>query len=339
MKALPLVILASAAAMAACTPSEGSTRVAGPATVALAVPAPSALILLPAILAQRLGFYTDEALDVRLEYFQAGSKALQALLAGDVDVVEGVYEHTVHMAARGQSLTSFVTLGRSPGAVLAVSPRSRRTITQVEDLKGAAVGVSAPGSATHFFANDILVQHGLSPNDVGIQAVGSGATAIAAMETGQVDAAVLLEPTVSQLEQRLGRLQILADTRTERGAREIFGTDSYPGIGLYTRSAWIAGHEDTARKLARAMTRTLRWLHDHSAEDIAARMPPELRGENTGVYVRALALGKSMFPLDGRMSLRDAETARRLLALSIPEVRDAHIDLSKTFTNEFLPAK
>jgi sulfonate transport system substrate-binding protein len=327
------------AALSGCTPSAGSAGPTGGSRVTLAIPSPSLVVLLPATLAERLGYYADEDLDVRLEQFQAGSKALHALLAGEADVVQGLYEHTVHLAARGQSLTSFVTLVRSPGAVLAVSPKTRRAITRVEDLKGAVVGVSAPGSGTHFFANHVLARHGLSPEEVSIQAIGSASTAIAAMEQGQVDAAVLLEPTVSQLEQRARHLNLLVDTRTQRGAEQFFGGDNYPGTVLYARSAWIAGNEATARKLARTMIRTLRWIDEHSAEEIAARMPPEFQGDDPSVYVRAIAGAKSTFALDGRISRPEAEAARQRLALSIPEVRDADIDLTKTFTNEFLPGE
>lgn len=324
-------------ALPACNPAADGAGAASGTRVTLAVPAPSLVVLLPATLAERLGYYQEEGLDVRLEHFQAGSKALHALLAGEADVVQGLYEHTVHLAVRGQSLTSFVTLVRSPGAALAVSPKARRAITRVEDLKGAAVGVSAPGSGTHLFANHVLVRHGLSPDDVAIQAIGAASTAVAAMEAGQVDAVVLLEPTVSQLEQRVGHLHLLADTRTRQGAEELFGGDAYPGTVLYARSGWIDGHQATARKLARTMTRTLRWIHEHSAEEIAAKMPPEFQGDDPSVYVRAIAAAKSTFALDGRMSARQAEAAQRLLALSIPEVRQADIDLAKTFTNELLP--
>jgi NitT/TauT family transport system substrate-binding protein len=331
--------LALATTLAACNPSAGSAGAAGGSRVTLAIPAPNLIVLLPATLADRLGYYADEGLDVRLEHFQAGSKALHALLGGDAQVVQGFYEHTVHLAARGQSLKSFVTLVRSPGAVLAVSPKTGRAITGVEDLKGAVVGVTAPGSGTHFFANHVLVRHGLAPEDVSIQAIGSASTAIAAMEQGQVDAAVLIEPTVSQLEQRVGPLNILVDTRTQRGADEIFGGGQYPGTVLYARSGWIDGHKATARKLARAMIRTLHWIDDHSAEEIAATMPQEFRGDDPSVYVKAIATAKSTFALDERMSGQEAEAVRRLLALSIPEVRDADIDLAQTYTNEFLPPK
>jgi NitT/TauT family transport system substrate-binding protein len=325
------------AALPACNPSADIAGAAGGSRVTLAVPAPTLVVLLPATLAARLGHYQDEGLDVRLKHFQAGSKALHALLAGEADVVQGLYEHTIHLAARGQSLTSFVTLVRSPGGVLAVSPKARRPITRVEDLKGATVGVSAPGSGTHFFANHILVRHGLSPNDVAIQAIGSASTAVAAMEAGQVDAAVLLEPTVSHLEQRVGPLRLLVDTRTRQGAEELFGGNAYPGMVLYARSGWIDGHKETARKLARAMIRTLHWIHEHSAEEIAAKMPPEFQGDDPSIYVRAIAAAKSTFALDGRMSPQEAEAAQRLLALSIPEVHKADIDVAKTYTNNLLP--
>ena len=44
----------------------------------------------------------------------------------------------------------------------------------------------------------------------------------------------------------------------------------------------------------------------------------------------------AMFSPDGRMSAEGAEAVHQLLAASMDKVRDAKIDLSKTFTNEFI---
>jgi NitT/TauT family transport system substrate-binding protein len=330
--------LAAVLLSAACSTSATGQEAASEKTtkVTLAIPAPSELFNLPVVLADELGYYAEEGLDVNLIDFQVGSTVLQAVLAGDADAASGFYGHTIMMAAKGQPIRSFVTTINTPGLVLAVSPATRRPIKHLADLKGAVVGVSAPGSGSHIFLQYLLRRHGVAPDDVAVSGIGLAGTAVAAMERGRVDAAIMLEPALSQLQQRMGKLVLLVDTRTQAGVSEIFGTDGYPGIALYARSKWLAENQATATKLAAAVTRALHWIHDHSAEEIADAMPEQLVRGDRALYVTTVATAKSTVSTDGRMHVEGAEAVRRMLAVSVPEVADADIDLTATYTNEFL---
>ena len=61
---------------------------------------------------------------------------------------------------------------------------------------------SAPGSSTDFFLKYILNKNGVDPNSIGVIGVGLGATAIASMEQGEIEAAIMLDPAVTQLQGR-----------------------------------------------------------------------------------------------------------------------------------------
>ena len=78
--------------------------------------------------------------------------------------------------------------------------KQARPITSVKDLAGKKIGVSAPGSSTHFFLNYMLRKAGVDANTVGVIGIGLEATAVAAMEQGSVDAAVMLDPAITQLQ-------------------------------------------------------------------------------------------------------------------------------------------
>src|SRR4030095_3252201 len=97
---------------------------------------------------------------------------------------------------------------------------------------------------------------------------------------------------------------------------------------------WIAAHRDEAAKLARAIRRTLEWMHGHSASEIAGKTPADFRLEDDGLYVDALSNSMSMFSTDGVMTPEGAGMVRSVLAASMDKVRTATIDLSKTYTNE-----
>jgi len=116
--------------------------------VRLAVGGQNQMVYLPTTLAQELGFYSDEGLDVELQDHQGGSKALQALVGGSADVVSGFYDHTIQMAAEGRQLVAFVSMLRFPGLVLVTSPQSADRVTKIEDLKGRIAGVTTAGSSS-----------------------------------------------------------------------------------------------------------------------------------------------------------------------------------------------
>jgi NitT/TauT family transport system substrate-binding protein len=304
--------------------------------VRLAIGGQGQMVYLPATLADRLGYYKQEGLEITAQDFPGGSKALESLLGGSSDVVCGFYDHTIQLAAEARELQAFVAMVRYPGFVLAVSPSTKKSIRKIEDLKGAVAGVTAPGSSSNLILTYLLGKHGLSPHDVSITGIGSTATAVAAMERGRVDAAIMFDPAITQLSKRHPKFLILEDTRSEEGVERVFGIRNYPASVFYSRAAWMAKNPDVARRLARAMQNTLRWIQQHSPQEIMEKMPESFRGEDAAVYLEALRHSIPMYSPDGRISPEGAAAVKNVLSQSIDKVRNANIDLEKTFTNQFL---
>jgi sulfonate transport system substrate-binding protein len=317
---------------AACTKSvEG-----GRPHVRLAVGGQNQMVYLPTTLAQELGFYRDEGLDVELQDFAGGSKSLQALVGGSADVVSGFYDHTIQMAAEGRALVAFVTMLRFPGLVLVTSPQSASTVTKIEDLKGKIAGVTTAGSSSQMLLTYLLQRHAVPVDTVSITAIGSAATAIAAVEHGKVDAGMVADPAFTLIVRRNPSVRVLADFRAAHGVKEAIGATMYPASVLYAPLEWIDGHRDATAHLARAILRTLQWIHSHTPEEIASRTPKSFRGGDDALYVESLKGSMAMFSPDGVMTPEGAETVYKLLAASMEKVGKASIDISKTYTNEFI---
>jgi NitT/TauT family transport system substrate-binding protein len=305
--------------------------------VTIAVGGGACLCYLPTVLANQLGEYEKAGLKVDLVDLKGGSDALKAVLGGSADVVSGYFDHCVNLAAKKQELQSFVVYDRYPGLVLVVSPTHTADIKSIKDLAGKKVGVSAPGSSTDFFLKFLLKKNGIDPASVAVIGVGLGATAVAAMEQGQIDAAVMLDPSVTVLQGSHPDLRILADTRTEKDTLEMFGGE-YPGGALYSTAAWVASHEKEAQALANAILNTLNWIHTHSAEDIMEKMPPEMVGKNRELYLAALKNTIPMYSQNGKMDPKGADAVLAVFSVGSPEVAKANIDVGKTFTNKFVDA-
>ena len=309
-----------------------SDPAAAQSKVTVAVGGSACLCYLPTVLAKQLGEYDKAGLSVELVDLKGGSDALKAVLGGSADVVSGYFDHCVNLAAKKQEMQAFVIYDRYPGLVLVVSPAHTGEIKSVKDLAGKKVGVSAPGSSTDFFLKYLLKRNGLDPTSASVIGIGLGATAVAAMEQGQIDAAVMLDPAVTVLQSSHSDLRILSDTRTQKDTLSVFGGE-YPGGALYSTAAWMAGHEKEAEALTRAMLNTLAWIHGHSAEEIMAKMPPELVGKDQALYLAALKNTIPMYSETGQMDPKGAEAVLAVFREGSPEVAKANIDLSKTYTN------
>lgn len=303
--------------------------------VTIAIGGASCLCYLPTVLAKQLGEYEKAGVNVEMVDFKGGSQALTAVLGGSADVVSGYFDHCVNLAAKGQNLQAFVVYDRYPGLVLVVSPKQTGTITSIKDLAGKRIGVTAPGSSTHYFLNYILKKNGVDASRIGVIGVGIGQTAVAAMEQGSVDAAVMLDPAVTLLQGRNKDLRILSDTRSEKDTLEVFGGE-YPGGALYTKADWIEKNPKTAQAMTTAIVNTLKWIHSHTPEEIMEKMPPELIGADKELYLQALKNTIPMFSETGKMDPKGAQAVLDVFSQSSPDVAKAKIDLSKTYTNKFV---
>jgi NitT/TauT family transport system substrate-binding protein len=305
--------------------------------VTLAIGGASCLCYLPTMLAKQLGEFDKAGVNVDVIEFKGGSDALKAVMGGSADVVSGYFDHCVNLAAKGQHLQAFVVYDRFPGFALVVSPKHTAEIKSIKDLANKKVGVSAPGSSTDFFLKYMLSKNGVDPNSVAVIGVGLGGSAIAAMENGEIEAAIMLDPAVTVLAGKYSDLKILSDTRSQKDTLAVFGGE-YPGGALYTKADWIAGHEKEVQAMTNAIVATLKWIHSHTPEQIADKMPPAYVGKDKAGYVAALKNTLAMYSETGRMDPKGASAVLAVFSQSSPAVAKANIDLSKTYTNKYVEA-
>src|SRR5262245_22826545 len=91
---------------------------------------------LPLRVAQTLGYYEQEGVAVELSEVAGGTKAIEALFGGSVDVAAGSLSDAIALAAEGRPLRGFLVLYTRPVTALAVAPAAASTIRSVRDLKG-----------------------------------------------------------------------------------------------------------------------------------------------------------------------------------------------------------
>ena len=332
MRRVPLFLLAIA--LISC---HGSRSVARVATVRIAIHR-EPIAFLPVRVAQTLGYFEAEGLTVELSEVAGGTKAIEALLGGSVDVAAASMSDVVQLAAEGRDVRGFLVLLTRPATALAVAPALSGSIRTIRDLRGHTVGVSTPGSWTHQFLNFLLVTNGLSPEDVSTVSVGMSASSVAALEHGTVDAAVLLASAVSAFEERHTSNPFIADTRTAAGARQVFGSETFPSLSLLAEDGWLRTNADTAQRLARAVKKGMGWVRDRPAGQVR-QMIPEAARMSEKADLQAIQRMQQGISTDGLMSAATAELVEKFVAVSNPKVRAAHIDTARIYTNEFASMK
>jgi NitT/TauT family transport system substrate-binding protein len=301
--------------------------------IAIAVGGKAAFYYLPLTVAEQLGYFRAEGLDVEISDFAGGSRALQAVVGGSADVVSGAYEHTINLQSKGQIFQAFVLQGRAPQISMGISTKTMPQYKTVADLKGKKIGVSAPGSSTNMVANLILSRAGLKASDVSFIGVGTAAGALTAFRSGQIDAMSNTDPVMTMLEQR-GEIRIIADTRTMKGTVDVFG-GVMPAGCLYAPLEFVQKNPNTVQALTNAMVHSLKWLQTAGPGDIIKTVPEAYLLGDRALYLASFNKVREAISNDGVIPDEGPRTAVRVLASFDPAIKVEKIELAKTYTNEF----
>ena len=325
--------LARALAALACALALGAPAGARAATIQLMVGGIEKQIYLPAALADRLGYFKEQGLDVQLLSDTSGGHAEDGLLTGSVQGVVGFYDHTIDLQAKGKFVQAVVQFSQAPGEAVVVSARAGAALRSPADFRGHVLGVTGLGSSTHLLMQYLAATHGVRKGEVTVVGVGSGEVFAEALRSGRIDAGMTTEPTLSRL-LKSGDARLLVDLRTPASAAGELG-GLYPAACLYLSAPWISTHRDEVQRLVNALVKSLRYIATHSAQEIAAQLPPGWMAGDRALYTSTLAQSKSMFTPDGVMPADGPANVLRVMRQAERGVVGKPIDLSRTFTTEF----
>ena len=290
---------------------------------------------MPFFIAIGQNLFAKHGIEADVSQFPGGARAMQALLGGSADLVCGYYEHTIQLAAKGAKLTAFVLQAQNSGLALGIRKELAGEIKTLADLKGRKIGVSAPGSATHLFAMQLLVKAGLKPTDAAAIGVGTAATAQSAFERGDIDALSLFDPIINELE-RKGAIVLLADARDTPGTQAVFGGPYASGC-LYADTAWMSKNEAAVRGCAAAIMEAVNFLRTAAPEAAIGALAAGMCAVGAEVCQTAFTRNRDAYQHQGRITPAMAETVKRMLTSFDPAIAAATIDLASTFTDRYLP--
>jgi len=200
---------------------------------------------MPFMIARDRGFFREEGLEPEFVFMKA-IQTVQAMLAGGVDF--GTATGTaISAAVNGADVRVVFALSDKPSFEMVSSP----SITNVAQLRGKKIGISAPGSLTEIIARQILISNKIPLDQVTMLPLGTSDITWVALKAGTIDATML------QMPQNFIAL--------DEGFRKLAaGADVYRAVqgGLATTKAVINEKPELVSKVIRATQKALRLMRN-----------------------------------------------------------------------------
>jgi NitT/TauT family transport system substrate-binding protein len=143
-------------------------------------------------IAEEVGLFKKYDLDFQLVYISSASMVMAAMLSGDGEVAITGGESVTRAFAQGVTEIIFIASAKN---TLTHSILGKPEIKRPEDLKGKKLGLTRIGSNSHYFVIQALRKHGMEPTDVNFIQTGGQVENLAALLSGNVDAATMTGPS------------------------------------------------------------------------------------------------------------------------------------------------
>jgi NitT/TauT family transport system substrate-binding protein len=295
---------------------------AADATLIVGKAAPNAEAIIPVNVGDQLGIFKRHGLDLKIVDFAGGSKMVQALTAGSIDMADGDGSQMAFVAKGVPMIAVCEDATTLPYTSVGIPWDS--LIKTKDDLKGKKIGVSAAGSMTDWLAQEFARKQGWKPDDILRVMIGSGSSAAAAFHDHQIDAYIG------------GTTSFLAMAEKQVG-RVLFPVSDYVGHmasgTLYASNHLIETNPDAIRAFLAGWLETTAFIRTHKAETVT--IESAITGFSASVMAKEYDIVNGMYSEDCKFDPESLATLKRsfvdLNLLSTPP------DMSKLYTEAFLP--
>jgi NitT/TauT family transport system substrate-binding protein len=281
----------------------GPSRAANPALsrLVVAVSQRSQLQLLALTVAEQLGFFVEEGLEVVLQDHATPQSALNAVASRQADVVAVGFEYLWSRAVGAEPLTAFALLNRTPELAVGVAMRSLGQWKSTADLTRFRIGVAAPDTTSQLIVERMAAINGVESPALKWVHVGSAASAVTAMEGGQIDVLCHADPAISVLAKRR-EWHVVADLRSVVDTQRVLG-GVYAGACLAASTRFVRGNATVVQGFTAAIVRALKWLQTAGAADLVRWAPDALGGGDRSLFLQMFEKSRDGLSPDGQFPL------------------------------------
>ena len=278
----------------------------GIATPVAAAPVPVKITLsidetpIVPMLAEALGYFALEGIEieqVRIESFAPNDFEMQRpMRSGHINAAYHWFHHAVFGARHGLPVTAVMMFNDAPGMTVFVENGQAAAIRSPGDFRGRTVASGAGYGTKSLITHALGARHGLKVSDyrpVFAATQGREAGIMAGLGDHTVDVVTSEEPLSGTI-RASGLAKPLIDLTTGEATRAALGAP-WPAQSLLMSPGFMAKQPRAAQRLVNAFVRTMRWIETHSAEEIAAHLPPGAFAskdkEQQIVHIRAILPG------------------------------------------------
>lgn len=279
-------------------------------------------------IADEMGFFEEEGVDVRFTSFAGPGDSLPPLIAGHLDLNLTTLHNLALIAGRedGPPLELVYLIDSSHGADAVVA---KPEIESVRDLKGKKIAVTL-NEANHLFLMVALEQAGLSEDDVKLINV-SADDAGAAFLSGNVDAAVTWEPWVSRAKSGDGHVIYSTKDATDLIINAIVAPERTQDARPDDITAFIRAVDRGVKFLETNPEKSKRIIADRLETDVSA-VGEMLDGDK----IYDLAANRRLLQVQGESPV-EATMATILAFLTERDLIDDAVDPGSLIDPSFLP--
>ena len=279
--------------------------------------------IIPVNVGDKLGIFKKHGLDLTITDFGGGSKMVQAMTAGALDIADGAGTEMAFVAKGAPMIGVCESATTAP--FLGIGLPWDSPVKSLADLKGKVIGVSSPGSFSDWSGHELARSQGWGENGVKTVAIGGGpAPSLAALRAHLVDAVI---SNVTQFltfeETKEGRL--LAPVSTYEG-------NVASGL-LFASNALAARNPDAVRAFVAAWIETVDYMRAHKAETV--KIESGITHFDETVMSREYDLVIGMYTKDCRFDEDSLSTLKR--SFSDMKLLENEPDMSKLYTEAYLP--
>lgn len=277
---------------------------------------------LAANVGDKLGIFKKHGLDVEVLDFQGGSKMLQALTAGSIDIGTGAGIQMAFIVKGAPILAVCEDASKLP-FIIGVPWDS--PLNSLQDLKGKTIGVSSSGSLTDWLARELARTQHWGKDGVRRAAIGSSPSASAsAFRVHMIDAYIGGTSTFLSMEhKKIGRMLVPVSAYMGPVAS---GT-------IFASNRLIKSDPDAIRAFLAGWIETVHYMKTHKAETV--KIERTITGFSEAVTSRDYDLTIGMFTDDCKFDPQSTDTLKR--AFVEMHLLNKAPDMLKLYTEAFLP--
>lgn len=266
-------------------------------TMAYVSDSPSSSV--PFWVAKDAGLFKKHRLDVDLLFINGSTRAVQSLIAGDLNFSGAVGTSAMNGAMAGGDVVIINGLVNTLPYYLI----GKAEIKSLEDLKGRSAAVHIPGTSADFALRLALKKVGIPYENIKAIMVGGAPARIAAVMSGQVDFTVVTEP--GKIKGEKAGLNVVMDMAKLNVPFQFTCT--------VTTGRMIRDNPDAVMSLAKAMAEAVHY-YKNNKEPVIKIMQKYTRGQNRGVLEGTYAAYDEIFVEDTRPTVEGLKNTLEIQA-------------------------